>query len=336
MILKVKLENGNWLNDFKLFLDKNPDLSLRQLRVLSDSHLNLIGNRLPILSSASFKKKVFISALLQGQFSKRPSKFWRYFKRWRIEARRGLNKINAREFFLGIVKYFYRQGLSSKAAKLVNKILFDMYLQEQQKGVKLFSKFFRKLIKVVDSINVPLKLVPRFIKRRVRKVPKFAPLRFQRARTWRTLSLLGKNAIFKSEFAIAAELNKLYANKQDSILISKLPQIYKDLWKGRIFLRKKRRVPDDLYKWNKGLAKRFFRKLVKKGIQVPYRFKWRFISKMAVKRARTMSRIRRFLRRRREKLMIRLCKANNFGLMLEKYLKFFYGYEVSPRVIRHA
>jgi len=325
---------SNWVEEFKAFFNENSDIQLKSLRILSNRRLGLVPAK--TVNVIAIRQRVIAFMSLHGAQKRIPKKFRVFAEFWQLCVSRGVNKVNSREFFASMIKYFYRQGLANHAIRIVSKILFNMYLREQQHGLRLFSKFFRKVIKAVDSINVPLKLVPRFIRRRVRKIPKFASLRFQRARTWRALSLLGKNATYKSEFAIAAELNKLYLANKDSLLISKLPQIYKDLYKGRVYIRRRRRGPSDLFIWYKKLIKGLFKKLVRKGLHVSSKTRYLFISKTAAEKAVNAPKVDRFLRLRVQKMVSRVSKAYNFHLTFNRYIGFLYGYNTRPSNLRHA
>lgn len=237
-----------------------------------------------------------------------------------------------RDFVLSIIKYFYRRGLASQASKIFFNVLFTLYYNDRlayipQKNINnfknklTFTNFFKKLMDAVDAINIPLKLVPKFIRKRIRKIPVYARERFQRARTWRMLSFLGKSVYSRSEVVIKEELYKLYKNEPGSILLAKLPDIYKELEKGRVYVRVPR-IPPKIFKQLLNDAKN-------DKYNIWPREKWRnrtFVRLQVFARKKHYSKLLTVLSKRYKILKNKFFKKHNFHSMLNSYMKFYYNY----------
>lgn len=267
----------------------------------------------------------------------------RWYLEWILAMRLGMKKFKNREQFKSIVQYFYRRGLSNTAHKMLTTILFSMYFSKKSltyRPIKMMGGFFRKILNTIDSFNIPFKFVPRFIKHRIRKIPAYATKYYQRARTWRSLAVISKNTTHKASSVVSAELHKLYKHDiNNSLLTTRLPQICKDGYKYRVYIRRKHRAPQKLFDYFKKNTKELLNLIWQtKGIAIPKKKsrRWRFVVIYSADSARSVPRLPIYVAKRLKRWKFRAYKNYNFSSMLFNFFKVLYGYSRNPQIIRHA
>jgi hypothetical protein len=241
-----------------------------------------------------------------------------------FSANQGLNKL---------AHIWYRQGLAYRAHKLLHSVLFTAYKHRTIKlpGSKFklqtysYPRFFSLLFRTLTNLSMPLKLVPRFIKKRVRKIPISAKVSFHRNNMWRNLFKLGKIAYGQAVNKMADEVVKIAVRHKSSVVLSKLPQFYKDIDKAKVYLRKRRAMPNDYKK-----AYKFLNAVVKPTLPLADKRNKQLFQMLALNYLKHEPKHVRYFVSKVTILKLKLYKNKAFVGALHQILAIFYGYTTNP------
>ena len=241
--------------------------------------------------------------------------------------------VEANNYFNFIARFSYKNGV----AQVGTKALLSAFRKLQEHIVRTSSKRIAfgdvvgKVAEAVEDFSVPVKVVPRFVKSRVRRIPFHTSQHFQHARTWRFLFSLSRKTNKRFAEALADELIKLVINPQTSGIHSKLAAVFKDIEKGKVYL-KAPKVSPSLYKKLLPIIKQSKNQSWPKEL-------WRsdiFTKLQVANAAKGQSWIYNSVKVRMRSLRQRIMVNTRFKSIRHKYIEFLLGFKKDYRHLIHV